>query len=376
MQGLRVVSLRKLFGDVAAVNDISFDVKPGEVVTLLGPSGCGKTTTLRMVAGLEQPTSGEIYLGDRLLSSPAQGMFVPPEQRTMGMVFQNYAVWPHMTVAENVGFPLRMKGVARSEIGDRVAGALKTVGLDGLQDRPSPMLSGGQQQRVALARAIVGEPEVLLLDEPLSNLDARLRDDLRFELKELQQRLNITTLFVTHDQKEAMVLADRIIVMSTGKIEQQGSPTEVYNHPATRFALEFLGESNYLRARVERRAGGTALSIQDANNATLTLTGPDEWPAGAEGQLSFRPEDVTLEAGVPGDPWSAVVETAAFLGSQFDYFVRLGSARLHLIGGKRDIFAQGQLVRVHLHPEGCTFWPDGANTSAPSTITPQTAAVH
>jgi len=349
-----------MFGDVAAVDGIDFDVKPGEVVTLLGPSGCGKTTTLRMIAGLEHPTSGEIYLGDRLLSAPAQGVVLPPEQRSMGMVFQNYAVWPHMTVAENVGFPLRMKKVHRSEIGDRVMGALKTVGLDGFQDRPSPLLSGGQQQRVALARAIVSEPEVLLLDEPLSNLDARLRDELRFELKDLQQRLGITTLFVTHDQKEAMVLSDRIIVMSSGHIEQQGTPVEVYDRPATRFALEFLGESNYLRARFERRSDGNVLVVTDAADATLPAPTNLNLPDGTLGQISFRPEDVVLEDGRPNDPWTAQVDTRAFLGSQFDYFVTLGTARLHLIGEKRQAFEQGGGLRIQLRMEGVGFWPDGA----------------
>src|SRR5215212_6030834 len=250
MQRLRVIGATKRFGEVLAVNDVSFEIEPGEVLTLLGPSGCGKTTTLRMIAGLEQGDAGEIYLGDRLLSDPGRNFFLPPEERSMGMVFQNYAVWPHMTVAENVGFPLKMAGVKPAERRDRVLATLKLVGLDGYADRPSPLLSGGQQQRVALARALVFEPEVLLLDEPLSNLDARLREELRFELKELQRRVGITTVVVTHDQKEAMVLSDRIIVMNAGRIEQVGNPIAVYQQPATPFVLEFLGATNYLGAQV------------------------------------------------------------------------------------------------------------------------------
>ena len=216
---------------------------------------------------------------------------------------------------------------------------------------------------------------MLLLDEPLSNLDARLRDELRFELKELQQRLKMTTLFVTHDQKEAMVLSDRVIVMSTGHIEQQGSPVEVYERPATRFALEFLGESNYLAARFERRTGGNVLVVLDAGNATLPAPDRLDLPDGTAGQISFRPEDVNLEPGVAGDPWTAQVETRAFLGSQFDYFVRLGSVRLHLIGNKHTAFEQGGGLKIHLRMEGVGFWPDGADATYASRQ-PETASAH
>ena len=255
MHKLRVHGARKSFGPLLAVNDVTFEVNPGEMVTLLGPSGCGKTTTLRLIAGLEHGDSGQIYLGDRLLSEPARNHFVQPEQRSMGMVFQNYAVWPHMTVGENVGFPLKMKGVPRKEIEERTQKILEIVGLQQLGSRPAPLLSGGQQQRVALARALVFEPQVLLLDEPLSNLDARLREELRFELKELQRRLGITTVLVTHDQKEAMVLADRIIVMNAGCIEQVGRPMTVYQQPSTAFVLEFLGATNYLGSQRRRTHG-------------------------------------------------------------------------------------------------------------------------
>src|SRR5437870_7653762 len=232
---VRATGLVEMFGTVTAVNDLSFEAKAGEFLTLLGPSGCGKTTTLRLVAGLERPDRGEVQVGGRLLSSANSGLFVPPERRGMGMVFQSYAIWPHMTVFENVAFPLQEMRVPRPEIRQRVRAMLETVGLGGLEDRPAPMLSGGQQQRVALARALVFNPEVLLLDEPLSNLDARLREEMRFELRDMQARLGITSIFVTHDQAEAMTLSHHIIVMNAGRLEQHGTPEDVYRRPRTQF---------------------------------------------------------------------------------------------------------------------------------------------
>ncbi len=360
MQSLRVIQGTKRFGSVLAVDEVTFEVESGQVVTLLGPSGCGKTTTLRIIAGLEQGDAGEVYLGDRLLSAPAQGLFIPPEERSMGMVFQNYAVWPHMTVGENVGFPLKMKGIGGNERRERVLNALRLVGLEGLGDRPSPLLSGGQQQRVALARALVFEPEVLLLDEPLSNLDARLREELRFELRELQQRLGITTLFVTHDQKEAMVLSDRIILMNAGHIEQEGPPLEVYLHPRTRFALEFLGQCNYMPARISASANGQpAVVVPDAGDAVLTLDHDESWPEGTSGQLSVRSEDVTLRVnGDQSGQWRGRVISAAFLGSQFEYIVGVGGSRIHAAGPKYDPIPEGASVTVNVREGACAFWPD------------------
>ncbi len=357
-----------MYGSVAAVDDVSFEVKRGEVLTLLGPSGCGKTTTLRMIAGLEQGDGGEIYLGDRLLSAPARKFFVPPEQRSMGMVFQNYAVWPHMTVGENVAFPLKMKGMKASEIRDRTGQILETVGLAGLEDRPSPLLSGGQQQRVALARALVFEPEVLLLDEPLSNLDARLREELRFELKDLQRRLGITTIFVTHDQREAMVLSDRVIVMNAGHIEQEGPPLDIYQHPRTRFALEFLGAANYLPAQLTE-AGAL---VPDAGGVVVPMSAEDLPTSAQDGQLSFRSEDVTLERidQVVG-PWSGHILAAAFLGNQFEYVVALGSSRIHAIGPKHDPIPEGSPVRVHIREDAHRFW---AGENEPLSIQESAAA--
>ena len=360
MQKLRVMNATKRFGAVAAVDDVSFEVEPGQVLTLLGPSGCGKTTTLRMIAGLEQGDAGEIYLGDRLLSAPERDLFVPPEERSMGMVFQNYAVWPLMTVAENVGFPLKMQGVRPADRRERVLTTLKLVGLEGFEDRPSPMLSGGQQQRVALARALVFEPEVLLLDEPLSNLDARLREELRFELKELQQRVGITTLFVTHDQKEAMVLSDRIIVMNHGHIEQDGAPLDVYLRPRTRFSLEFLGQCNYIPAQVAGSHGNVArIALPSAGSAEVTVETDEPWSTGTAGKVSVRSEDITLNPDVNGETaWRGEVISAAFMGSEFEYVVDLGGVRIHASGPKYSPLTKGTAVQVLVRAGACAFWPD------------------
>jgi len=274
----------------------------------------------------------------------------------MGMVFQNYAVWPHMTVGENVGFPLRMKGVPRKQIEERTQKILELVGLEQLGSRPAPLLSGGQQQRVALARALVFEPEVLLLDEPLSNLDARLREELRFELKDLQRRLGITTVVVTHDQKEAMVLSDRIIVMNAGRIEQVGQPVTVYQQPATAFVLEFLGATNYLGAQVVASGG---LRVPDAGGALLALPERSDWTTGASGRISFRAEDVTLEPiNGEAEQWAGQIVSVAFLGHQFDYVVQLGSARIHAPGPKYDPLPEGARVRLRVRDGAYAFWSD------------------
>ena len=246
MKNIRVVGLAKTFGQAAAVDHVDFEVAAGSLVTLLGPSGCGKTTTLRLIAGLERPDAGEVYIGERLLTSASQRVFLNPEKRRMGMVFQTYAIWPHMTVFENIAFPLRAKRVPGAEIRERVIAILHTIGLDGFADRPAPLLSGGQQQRVALGRALVADPDVLLLDEPFSNLDARLREDMRFELKELQARVGITTLFVTHEQEEAFEIGDRIALLNRGRLEQIGSAEDLYENPSSQFVASFIGRTSTL----------------------------------------------------------------------------------------------------------------------------------
>ena len=235
----------------AAVDNLSLDIHDGEIVTLLGPSGCGKSTTLRIVAGLEQADAGSIYFGDKAVLITERGLSLGPEKRRVGMVFQSYAIWPHMTVGQNVAFPLRALKYPRAEIGDRVERALDLVGMGGFANRPAPLLSGGQQQRVALARALVTEPRILLLDEPFSNLDAKLREQMRIEVKMLQSRLNIATLFVTHDQSEALGLSDRIVLMRSGVVQQEGTGRQLYEHPANEFVRDFIGKTLLFAGSIE-----------------------------------------------------------------------------------------------------------------------------
>ena len=254
-------------GRVHAVRGIDLDIAQGQFFTLLGPSGCGKTTTLRSVAGLEAPESGEIFVGDALVYSSAAKTFVPPYDRDIGMVFQSYAIWPHLNVFENVAFPLRemKRKFSQQQIRDKVEHVLMLVQLNGLADRPAPFLSGGQQQRLALARAIVREPRVLLLDEPLSNLDAKLREETRFELRELVKRLGITTLYVTHDQLEALTMSDTVAIMNFGQIVQRGSPVEIYQAPQEEFVASFIGLTNFLEGRVEKAAASEVGEVTTAS---------------------------------------------------------------------------------------------------------------
>lgn len=250
MAEVKINSVTKLFGEVKAVNNFNAVIQDGEFVSILGPSGCGKTTMLRMIAGFEKADAGEISIGSQLVSSNAQGTFVPPEKRHIGMVFQSYAVWPHMTVFDNVAYPLKIKNQSKEQIKAKTDKALELVHLDGYAERFPNQLSGGQQQRVALARALVGEPNLLLLDEPLSNLDAKLRESMRFEIKELQRKLNITVIYVTHDQAEAMAMSDRIIVMNQGVIQQVAKPIDVYENPANQTVADFIGLVNFVDAEV------------------------------------------------------------------------------------------------------------------------------
>ena len=253
MSNVVLEKVSRKFGDFTAVSGVDLAVREGEFVTLLGPSGCGKTTTLRMVAGLEQNTGGRISIGGRVVSDAERGLFVPAEHRALGMVFQSYAIWPHMTVFDNVAYPLRVRRMGRSDIRARVLEALKLVEMADYADRPAPALSGGQQQRVAIARALVFEPALLLLDEPLSNLDARLRAQMGSEFRALQKRLGITSLYVTHDQQEAMALSDRVVVMQAGRVLQIGAPEEIYQRPLSQAVASFFGSPNLLPATGELR---------------------------------------------------------------------------------------------------------------------------
>jgi iron(III) transport system ATP-binding protein len=323
---LRVEALVKRFTPAAAVDGVSFSVPTGKLFTLLGPSGCGKSTTLRCIAGLERPEAGTIAIDGKVVFSSDKNCFVPPDKRGIGMVFQSYAIWPHMTVYENVAYALEVKRTPRAEVRERVMEALERVGLAALAERPAPQLSGGQQQRVALARAVVGRPSLLLFDEPLSNLDAKLRERMREEIRELQQRLKITAVYVTHDQAEALALSDSIAVMEAGRIVALGSPREVYGAPATRFVADFVGSANIVRGRVlpGARADGTA-EVETACGM-LRCRLQDGARSGDTVEVLIRPESVALLTTAPQaseNVWPAAVERILFLGEYQDATVRL-----------------------------------------------------
>ncbi len=332
---LSVERLRKSFADrrtsVAAVNGVSFAVDEGQFYTLLGPSGCGKTTTLRCVAGLEQPDAGTVTIAGRVVVADSPRVFVPPHKRGIGMVFQSYAIWPHMTVFENVAFPLRVtkSGLGRAALRARVEEAVATVQLSGYEDRNATQLSGGQQQRLALARALVGRPRLLLLDEPLSNLDAKLRDRMRNELRDLQRRLGITTLYVTHDQVEALSMSNRIAVMHQGEIVQESTPRDIYLRPTAKFVADFVGTSNFMDAEILGPAplGGWSLS---ASVGVLRANAPDGVVAGERVIVSIRPENIRVHASDPGVPntFSGRVEQVTFLGETIDCRLRVGGQLL------------------------------------------------
>ena len=322
MPGITITGLTKRFGPVGAVVGLDLTVRPGELVALLGPSGCGKTTTLRLVAGFLAPEAGEIRVGDRVLSSPA--VVIPPERRRMAMIFQSYALWPHMTVAQNVAYGLRFAGVGRADRDRRVDEMLRAVQLNGYGARYPGELSGGQQQRVAVARALVVEPEILLLDEPLSNLDASLREEMRFEIRRLHERFAITTLYVTHDQAEAMVISDRVAVLRDGRVAQVGTPEELFERPRSRFVAEFVGKTNLVDAVADGAGAVTRgdLRLRVAADGTAPRT-PPRTPV----VVSIRPHRITL--GAPAAPGADVtvlagtVARASYLGDAVDYQVTI-----------------------------------------------------
>jgi spermidine/putrescine ABC transporter ATP-binding subunit len=323
---IRLEQVRKVFdGRVVAVDDVSLTVGEGEFFSLLGPSGCGKTTTLRLIAGFEAPDAGRLWIRGRDVTG------VPPERRGTGMVFQNYALFPHRTVFENVAFGLRMRRVPRAEIARRVEAALRLVALEGLGDRRPAQLSGGQQQRVALARALVIEPAVLLCDEPLGALDKKLRQAMQFELKQLQRRIGVSLVYVTHDQEEALTMSDRIAVMHGGRVVQVGTPREIYERPATRFVSDFIGDSNLIDATVEASPGGGG-ALRTADGLRLRAPAGVGVAAGRRVTLAVRPERVRLLSGGEGaeNVVDGTIESANFQGTSVLYRIACDSGRLLL----------------------------------------------
>jgi len=357
VSAVSLTDIVKRFGDFTAVHKMSLDIAEGSFVTLLGPSGCGKTTTLRMIAGLLDPSDGEIAIKGKRVND------VPIHKRNLGLVFQNYALFPHKTVADNVAFGLKYRNVSKEETRRKVADALDLVQLPDLGARYPKELSGGQQQRIALARAIVIEPDVLLLDEPLSALDANLREDMRVELKRIQQRIGVTTVFVTHDQTEALAMSDQIIVMSKGRVEQVGAPEEVYNTPASEFVARFLGASNLLSARCTGISGGEValevpgfphFSIPAARAPKVVSTGPV--------RLVIRAEKLRLtDAGSPdGDGLSvdAVVENVDYQGQSARYFLRVGEHQMQAVNMIEDRpFAGDAKVTLRFKAKDCAALP-------------------
>lgn len=359
-----VDKLVKRFGQEAlAVDNISFTVREGEFVTLLGPSGCGKTTTLRCIAGLEEPNEGDILIGGEVFTSSARHVCLPPEKRHLGMVFQSYAIWPHMSVSENVAYGLQAQRTPRAEMNERVQKALNLVGLGGLGDRNATKLSGGQQQRVSLARALVYNPRVLLFDEPLSNLDAKLRERMRLELANLVRELKITSIYVTHDQAEAMVMSDRIIVMKDGRIQQEGDPHSTYNEPVNSFVADFIGVANIMEGKAAERNGGSGVWVEIPEMGTRLLCArgaKEDVQPGADVLITVRPEYVEImEGGTPSENrLEGQVREAVYLGQIWDCVVQVKNYSLRMqVRGDVEV-NPGQSVSMAISPDRCVVLKD------------------
>lgn len=356
---IKIQNLEKVFssayGQLWAVKGIDLEVGEGEFVVLLGPSGCGKTTTLRCVAGLERADGGSIKLAGQVVDSAAEGKYVPPERRDIGMVFQSYAVWPHLSVYKNVALPLTegRRRIPQSQVKERALEALRLVRLEGLEARPVTDLSGGQQQRVALARAIVTRPKVLLMDEPLSNLDARLRDQMRIELKKITASVGLTSLYVTHDQTEALSLGDKVCVMNDGRILQVGLPQQVYSQPADLFVAQFVGEMNFIRGKI---AGAEQV---DSPLGTLHCAVPPSFPTGSEVTLAIRPEHLTLsrDSRQQSDAATGKVITKNYLGDATLLEIEAGGITLRIKFPGDANFSVGQQATVFLPPERWRVYP-------------------
>jgi iron(III) transport system ATP-binding protein len=344
-------------GQVEAVRGVNFEVNEGEFFTLLGPSGCGKSTILRCIAGLEKPEQGEIIIANTVVFSMDRGIFVPPHEREISMVFQSYAIWPHMTVYQNVVYPLEGK-MSKSAMREKVMEALSMVGIEKLEDRPAPLLSGGQQQRVALARALVKGAKVLLLDEPLSNLDAKLRIHMRFELRELHNRIGITTLYVTHDQEEAISLSDRLAVICDGEIVEIGTPINVYMQPKCCFAADFVGSSNMIPGILIKRSEKYGIASTSIGEIECSLPGP----LPDDIIVSIRPEHIEIVASEQDyrqlkNVFKGTVRTAVFLGKNFDCTVQVGSESIRLEVPSSRSIREGSTVYLHFPPDVCCAIP-------------------
>ena len=315
MASVTIKGVTKSFGKVTVLQEFNQKFEDGEFITLLGPSGCGKTTMLRLIAGFEKPSSGEIYIGDKLVSS--ENEFLPPEKRGIGMVFQSYAVWPHMNVFDNIAYPLKIQKISKNEIEERVNQVLKIVHLEQYKDRFPSELSGGQQQRVALGRALVAQPEILLLDEPLSNLDAKLREEMRYEIKEITKKLKITVIYVTHDQIEAMTMSDRIVLINKGEVQQVAPPQEIYSKPKNMFVANFVGKVDFITGKVEE----SKILLDNSNNQTLPNTSSFKGKV----VVAIRPENVILsdDGEITGKVYSKF-----YLGDCNDLRVEIGNGNI------------------------------------------------
>ncbi|HEY4719218.1 MAG TPA: ABC transporter ATP-binding protein [Candidatus Methylomirabilis sp.] len=357
MPAVVIENLEKRFGDFLAVDDLTLEIPEGKILTLLGPSGCGKSTTLRCLAGLERPDAGEIRFDGEVIFSKARGIFVPPERRRIGMVFQSYAIWPHMTVFENVAYPLRVRRTPRDAIERRVREALRMVGLEGLAQRPAPPLSGGQQQRVALARALVAEPKVILFDEPLSNLDAKLREETRKELRTFLGELKITAVYVTHDRIEALVLSDTIAIMRAGQIIEVGSPKKIYFDADTRFVADFIGRANLVKATVLAHEGDH--TTVGSGLGTIACQRRDI-PIGSEATLCIRPEFLRFARGEAAGGKNILngrVESLVFIGEAYEGEIRVGTERLLAKIDPDANLKEGDLVSFSVDPAHCLLVP-------------------
>ncbi|MBD3185126.1 polyamine ABC transporter ATP-binding protein [Candidatus Poribacteria bacterium] len=354
MASVRLENISKKFDDVVAVDKINLTIKDGEFFSLLGPSGCGKTTILRMIAGFYHPTFGNIYFNDRDVSA------LPPNKRNTGMVFQSYALFPHMTVSENVAFGLRVRKINASERKQRVSDALKLVDLSGYEDRKVTQLSGGQQQRVALARAVVIEPSILLLDEPLSNLDAKLRRDTRDQIQRLQRELKITTVYVTHDQEEALTLSDRIALLRKGVCQQIGTPDEIYNHPSNAFVASFIGRSNLLEGKVLENEGIMLIKVED--DLKLNVSSQKKLEPDQNVTLAIRPETIMLHKNQESrlNTFEGVVELRQFNGYTVEYNIDVQGHKINVISlneetqlynTKDKVYAEFPVNRISIIPQ-------------------------